>query len=220
MALALFDLDRTLIDGYAYGRLMPVLWRRGVRRIGIGRLIARLAAARALTRRTPLSSWWPEAFAAYLARLAPEEVAEACAVAAAAVAEGLRPELRAECDGHRADGAELWLVTATVHPLAEPVATALGFEECIATRIAVAHGQFRGELDGPVCRGAEKLARVRARLAQRGLPDDLSDVSYYADGAEDLPLLAAVGRPVAVCPEAGLLEVARARGFRILGSPR
>ncbi|MDA8346355.1 MAG: HAD family hydrolase [Thermaerobacter sp.] len=219
MSLALFDLDRTLIDGYAYARLMPELWRRGIRRTGLMRLVSRLVIARA-TSRAPLSSWWPQAFASYLGGLAATDVAQACAVAAERVRAAVRKELQQELETRRAAGDELWLVTATVHPLAEPVAAALGFEECLSTQVAAADGRFERFLAGPVCRGQEKLARVRQRLLERGLPDDLSSVSYYADGKEDLPLLAAVGQAIAVCPDAGLAPIARSRGFRILGAPR
>ncbi len=220
MSLALFDLDRTLIDGYAYARLMPELWRRGIRRDGLAALVARLVVARAATRSTPLSSWWPQAFARYLTGLDARKLAEACAVASVAVREAVRDELRQEFRRHRAAGAELWLVTATVHPLAEPVAAALGFEACIATRVAEQDGRYLGSLAGPVCRGAEKLSRVREHLAARGLPPALDDISYYADGAEDLPLLEAVGHPVAVCPDKSLWPIAVERGFSVLGTPR
>ncbi len=219
MALALFDLDRTLIDGYAYARLMPQLWRRGIRRSGLVRLVGRLLVSRS-TSRAPLSGWWPQAFARYLSGLAPEDIADACAIAAARVRDGLRPALAQELRDLRAAGDELWLVTATVHPLAEPVAAALGFQECLATCVATEGGRFRGVLDGPTCRGPEKLARVRERLRERGLEDALANARYYADGKEDLPLLLAVGEPVAVCPDMGLLPVATARGMRILGAPR
>jgi HAD superfamily hydrolase (TIGR01490 family) len=219
LSLALFDLDRTLIPGYAYARLMPELWTEGVRRAGLVKLVARLVIAR-LTSKRPLSTWWPQAFAAYLAGLSPAEVAAACLVAARRVRSALRPELQHELSDRRAAGDELWLVTATVHPLAEAVTQALGFDECLSTRVAVKEGVFTKELEGGVCRGREKLSRVQARLRERGLPPDLGSSSYYADGKEDLPLLLAVGRPVAVCPDQDLLRMAMVRGFRVLGRPR
>ena len=45
---------------------------------------------------------------------------------------------------------------------------------------------------------------------------NLADCTFYSDHVADLPLLEAVGTPVAVGPNRALERVARARGYRIL----
>lgn len=219
LVVAFFDLDRTLVDGYGYTRLMKRLWRARVRRPGLAWLIARVALSR-LTPRTALSSWWPAAFARYLKGLSADDLAEVARAAAADVQRDLRPALREVLAQERARGAELWLVTATVDLLAEAVAGRLGFEECLCTALERQGSLWTGRLAGSVCRGPEKAERARAEAARRGAALDWPRCGYYADGYEDLPLLEAVGRPCAVHPDPRLLDVAKARGYQCLGAPR
>ncbi len=128
--------------------------------------------------------------------------------------------MRAAMADERRRGAELWLVSATVDLLAEAVARELGFERCLSTRLALSRGRYLGTPAGPVCRGQEKLHRVQEAIRAEGISVDWRGCSYYADGLEDLPLLEAVGRPVAVHPDPRLLEVAEARGYARLGPAR
>jgi hypothetical protein len=44
---------------------------------------------------------------------------------------------------------------------------------------------------------------------------DLSESTAYSDSATDLPMLEAVGRPVAVNPDRGLAKAARERGWEV-----
>jgi len=219
LPIAFFDLDRTLIDGYAYLRLLRLLWRRGVRRGGLLRLLGRLLLSR-LTPRTPLSSWWPAAFARYLRGLSPQALSAIAQAAAQEVANEVRPRMREQLEAERRRGAEIWLVSATVDLLAPAVADALGFDRCLCTGLALRSGRYLGLLDGPICRGSEKLLRVTAELQAAGRSLDLTACSYYADGYEDLPLLEAVGRPCVVHPERRLWEVAQERGWPQIGEPR
>ena len=198
---------------------MRVLWRRGVRRGGIVRLLGRLLVSR-LTPRTPLSSWWPQAFARYLAGLERLGLTPLALAAARDVAQDLRPAMLDAIGRERDQGAELWLVSATVDLLAEAVAGELGFSCCVCTHLTLDGSRYAGTLLGPICRGKEKLKRVRDELAQRGLAAEWAACSYYADGYEDLPLLEAVGRPVVVHPDARLAEVAKERGYTVVGAPR
>ena len=55
---------------------------------------------------------------------------------------------------------------------------------------------------------------MRAFAAQEGI--DLSESWAYSDSASDLPMLRAVGHPVAVNPDAELEKVARREGWEIL----
>ena len=182
-------------------------------------LLGRLLLSR-LTPATALSSWWPKAFARYLRGLGPDKLQPFAEEAARAVAAGVRPQMREAVASERDRGAELWLVSATVDLLADAVATALGFDACVATRLGTTQGRYDGTLDGPVCRSSEKLRRVQARLGDLGLDADWQACSYYADGYEDLPLLEAVGNPVAVRPDERLFAVATARGYPVVGPGR
>ncbi len=182
-------------------------------------LLGRLVLSR-LTPSTALSSWWPKAFAHYLGGLDPDKLQSFAEEAAQAVAAEVRPQMREALAAERDRGAEIWLVSATVDLLADAVAKAFGFDACVATRLGMADGRYDGTLDGPVCRSGEKLRRVQARLRELGLDAEWPACSYYADGYEDLPLLEAVGHPVAVRPDERLFAVATARGYPVVGPRR
>jgi phosphoserine phosphatase len=64
---------------------------------------------------------------------------------------------------------------------------------------------------------------VAARAIAEARGADLAECTFYTDHVADLPLLEAVGTPVAVGPNRALARVARARGWTIVehqvGSP-
>jgi predicted RNase H-like nuclease (RuvC/YqgF family) len=59
--------------------------------------------------------------------------------------------------------------------------------------------------------GAQKATAMRELATRVGI--DLSASSAYSDSATDLPMLEAVGRPVAVNADRALAKVARERGW-------
>lgn len=67
----------------------------------------------------------------------------------------------------RARGVRLVIVTASPEILVTPFAHALGAEAVLGTRLAFdAEDRFTGALDGPNCRGREKVARLEAWLGE------------------------------------------------------
>ncbi|HUS84000.1 MAG TPA: haloacid dehalogenase-like hydrolase, partial [Anaerolineales bacterium] len=72
-----------------------------------------------------------------------------------------------------------------------------------------------GGSEFPVCQGRHKVTRLEAYL--RETADIRWSKSYaYADSQSDIPLLEAVGFPVAVVPDAFLESYAKERGWEIL----
>ena len=73
--------------------------------------------------------------------------------------------------------------------------------------------RLTGELDGPLCYGAEKVTKVREYVARLAHTDpeacDLSEATLYTDSVTDLPLLRAVGYPIVVNPDLRLRWLAR-----------
>ena len=62
----------------------------------------------------------------------------------------------------------------------------------------------------------ERATFATTWLGEQGLPPTLIDAAiFYSDSVNDLPLLHAVGEPVAVDPEARLLVVAPALGWQV-----
>jgi alcohol-forming fatty acyl-CoA reductase len=107
---------------------------------------------------------------------------------------------------HRAAGHRLVLVTGAITPLTRPIAPL--FDEIIAAELALdSAGRCTGLLQRPPLVGESRGSWLKHRAAEAGW--DLSASYAYADSASDLPLLRAVGNPVAIDPDVVLSRVAR-----------
>ena len=67
---------------------------------------------------------------------------------------------------------------------------------------------------GPFCYGEGKVEAIRQIASWEGF--DLSQCYAYSDSISDLPMLEAVGHPVAVNPDGRLNEIALSRGWPIV----
>ncbi len=126
----------------------------------------------------------------------------------------LSPAATARVRAHRAAGDCLVILTASAFFLAEPVARDLGFDEIVGTRLHFAGERCTGAVDGEIVDGTVKLAAARSIAERSGV--DLSRCTFYSDHVADLPLLEAVGTPVAVSPNRALHRIARERGYHVL----
>ena len=75
-------------------------------------------------------------------------------------------------------------------------------------------GVYTGRSAGPFTYREGKAEAIRQLAAERGI--DLAESYAYSDSESDLPMLRAVGHPVAVNPDAELRSVARTEGWRIM----
>jgi HAD superfamily hydrolase (TIGR01490 family) len=125
----------------------------------------------------------------------------------------LFPEAVRTVERCRERGVPTVLLTATCGEIAGPLAARLGVEAMRATRLEVADGRYTGRIVPPYCFGAGKLIYAREECERRSLR--LAQAGYYGDSAADIPLLEAVGFPVAVNPAAELDALARERGWPI-----
>jgi HAD superfamily phosphoserine phosphatase-like hydrolase len=112
---------------------------------------------------------------------------------------------------HRALGHRTILITGALDLVVEPLRPL--FDDIVCARLGEENGRFTGRLDAlpPI---GEARALVLADYAEaEGLR--LDESMAYADSASDLPMLEAVGFPVAVNPEAKLAAIARRRGWHV-----
>ncbi len=126
----------------------------------------------------------------------------------------IRPEARRLVDIHRHAGRSTYIVSAAPQEIVEPLAVSLGMTGGIGTKGEVVDGAYTGELDGPFCYGAGKVTAITAIARWDGL--DLDQCYAYSDSASDLPMLSAVGHPVAVNPDSKLERHARTHGWPVV----
>ena len=126
----------------------------------------------------------------------------------------LRPEARRLLDTHRQAGRDTYIVSAAPQEIVEPLAHSLGMTSGIGTRSRVVDGFYTGELEGPFCYGEGKVEAMVEIANWSGY--DLAQCYAYSDSASDLPMLEAVGHPVAVNPDAKLERHARRHGWPIV----
>jgi alcohol-forming fatty acyl-CoA reductase len=86
-------------------------------------------------------------------------------------------------------------------------------DDVLTARLEEDNGVYTGRLSGAPVAG-EARARMLASFARRrGV--DLSRSYAYADSISDLPMLEAVGNPIAVNPDARLRAAAKGRGWQV-----
>ncbi|HEX3899951.1 MAG TPA: HAD family hydrolase [Mycobacteriales bacterium] len=120
---------------------------------------------------------------------------------------------RALAQLHLDAGQRVWLVTAAPAELASLLARRLGLTGALGTVSEVKNGIYTGRLVGEPLHGPAKAEAITALAKQEGL--DLSLCSAYSDSANDLPMLSAVGHPVAVNPDATLKRIAKENEWEI-----
>lgn len=124
---------------------------------------------------------------------------------------------RALVANHRDRGHLLAIVTATHSFVAAPTAMMLGIEHIIAPRPQIRDGMFTGDIEGTPCFRQRKIECLEKWLSDRGWrTHDFSDIWFYSDSVNDLHLLEAVSRPVAVDPDERLREYALSRGWPVI----
>ena len=215
MEAAFFDLDRTVIARASLAAYGPVLRREGYLNVPMalkaawGQVVYRFFGAdddaidRARRTALRLATGVDQES---LRRLARDHLAEV-------IEPIVFDEALELLDRHRDEGRLVVLVSASPVEIVEPLATHLGVDEFVATTPEVdPGGRYTGEVEfsahGPG--KAEAMTRLAAELDL-----DLAASWAYSDSVSDLPMLEAVGRPVAVNPDRDLRRDAEVRGWPI-----
>ena len=113
---------------------------------------------------------------------------------------------------HQALGRRVYIVSSSPEEVVRPLAERLGVQEVIATRAETVDGRYTGNLEF-YCYQELKARRIVEVANEQEI--DLGGSFAYSDSVTDLPMLEAVGNPVAVNPDRELRRVAEQRGWRI-----
>jgi HAD superfamily hydrolase (TIGR01490 family) len=212
---AFFDLDRTLMAGssaYQFGRaafkaglinrrrLAADTWEnvrfrlRGSTDEGMDAIKDRIFALLEGVRVRDLQRLAPDVLAGVLPRLYPKMLAIAYE--------------------HQDAGRPVFVCTAASQEMAELLATVLTLDGAVGTVFEARDGHYTGRGGGPFNYREGKAEAIRELAERENI--DLSASWAYSDSESDLPMLRAVGHPVAVNPDNELARIARQEGWEIL----
>jgi HAD superfamily hydrolase (TIGR01490 family) len=214
-AAAFFDLDKTVIATSSTSALTGLLLREG---ITTRRAVLRSVYAQASYQFGRANATQTERLRDVLGRLVvgwdPMAVSTAAVMA---LDELIAPQVFVEAAEliaeHKLAGRDVVIVSASGKEVVEPIATMLGADHCLATRMEVSEGRYTGSVAffnyGP--------AKVEAimELAQRE-GYDLETSFAYSDSITDIPMLEAVGHAAVVNPSRALRDQAEVRGWDVV----
>jgi HAD superfamily hydrolase (TIGR01490 family) len=222
--LALFDMEGTLLDSnviesYLWLRLAELPREEWPFEVGaVLRRLPRYIGAERRDRGEFLRTFYRRyegASVKGLDRLIDQDVSEL-------VLRRLSPAAVRRIREHRRAGHITILITGALHCFIRPLLPL--FDEVVAAELDNEDGRYSGHLRVPPLVGEARAAWLRAYADRTGA--DVRRSYGYADSHSDLPLLRAVGNPVAVNPDVALYRVARKRRWpiedwrRVKGTPR
>ncbi len=214
-AAAFFDLDKTLIEGSSAVHFARAAYKAGMRsrREIAGDLYANLK----FRFRGSTDEETDALRHAVLGALAGQRVTDLQRLGPTVLA-GILPliytEVLEEAWSHIDAGRPVYIVTAASHELAQSLAAVLALDGGIGVRSETRDGVYTGAPDGPFTYREGKVEAITELAQKEGF--ELGDCFAYSDSSSDLPMLRAVGHPVAVNPDRELEQVARAEGWRIM----
>jgi HAD superfamily hydrolase (TIGR01490 family) len=145
------------------------------------------------------------------------DAARARADAEALLAEFIQPRLfpgaLEDLQRHRRAGSRLVLVTGSLDFIVAPLARMLGVSDALSVSLGEREGRFTGELTSAPLSEGEKARVLRQYAAVHQL--DLGACYAYGNDLADVPMLQAVGHPVAVNPQGELARLAAAQGWEV-----
>ena len=213
---AFFDLDKTLIEGssaFQFGRAAyraGLLPRRQLLADAVANVRFRLRGATdddSLALRDRISASLGGTRVVDLERLGADVLA--------GILPRVYPQMLALAHEHQDAGRRAYIVTAASQELADILAQVLVLDGAIGSNLSeVIDGVYTGRPTGLFVYRAGKAQAIEELAAREGI--DLAASFAYSDSESDLPMLRAVGRPVAVNPDRKLAQIARQEGWQIL----
>lgn len=213
MALAIFDLDETLIHGDCAS-----LWSEQMGRLGWvdaesfmrrnDELMAAYSAGKLAMEDYMTFSLEP------MAGRTPEEVEH---LVSPWVEDVIEPIIFSEActaiAAHRKAGDRILVISASGTHLVKPIAERLGVDEVLGIELEVKHGVYSGATLGVLTYREGKVTRLLEWLQNEG--ETLEGASFYSDSRNDLALLLKVPYPHVVNPDPALREHAEKAGWPI-----
>lgn len=115
---------------------------------------------------------------------------------------------------HKSKGDITLIITATNRFITEPIAATYGVDHLLATDPRLSEGRYQAEIDGTPCFQEGKITRLEAWMSEHN--EGLTGSWFYSDSHNDLPLLERVDHAIAVDPDEILESAARKNGWEII----
>ena len=114
---------------------------------------------------------------------------------------------------HRQQGDFTVIITATNSFVTGPIAKAFKVDDLIATEPEIIDGKYTGQVAGVPCFQDGKITRLNQWLASTS--HNLENSTFYSDSHNDIHLLEHVSTPIAVDPDDELKAIALERNWTI-----
>ena len=215
-ALALFDLDHTLLSGDS-----DVLWCDFLMARGVLDRAAFAARNADMETRYKAGTVGVQEFADfYVGTLAGRTRAQWEALRRDFLATQIIPRIPAAAlqlvRSHLVAGDVVVMTTATNRFITELTAAHFGIQHLLATETELDGDLFTGRATGTLNMREGKVASLHQWQQSRGESLDAYQSTAYSDSINDLPLLEAVNEPVVVDPDPRLAQIANERRWRVL----
>ena len=115
---------------------------------------------------------------------------------------------------HRQAGDRILVITSTNRFIVEPICKSLGINEVIATDLQIIDGKYTGKVDGTPTFKEGKVERFNQWLKEQNTNNEGS--YFYSDSINDMPMLLEVAYPIAVDPDPALRKEAESRHWEII----
>jgi HAD superfamily hydrolase (TIGR01490 family) len=213
---AFFDLDKTLMQGssaFQFGRAAyraGLMGRRQLLADGIANVRFRLRGsndADSIALRDRIAASLEGTRVVDLERLGADVLA--------GILPRVYPRMLTIAHEHQDAGRRAYIVTAASQELAEILARVMALDGAIGSQVSeVVDGVYTGRPTGVFAYRSGKATAIEALAAREHI--DLAASYAYSDSESDLPMLRAVGHPVAVNPDGELARIARSEGWQVL----
>lgn len=115
---------------------------------------------------------------------------------------------------HQQAGDRLLVITSTNRFIVEPICKSLGIDEIIATDLEIVDNKYTGKVRGTPTFKEGKVTRFHQWLEAQKLSNNVS--YFYSDSINDMPMLLEVDHPIAVDPDSALRKEAESRHWKII----
>jgi len=213
MALAIFDLDETLIHGDC-----ATLWSEQMGRLGWVDPESFMRQNNELMEAYSNGELAMEDYMAFslepMIGRTPEEIDH---LVEPWVEDFIEPIIYSDATkciaAHRAAGDRILVISASGVHLVKAIADRIGIDEVLGIDLELTHGVYSGKTTGVLTYREGKITRLLQWLDEEG--ENLEGASFYSDSRNDLPLLLKVDHPHVVNPDPVLLAHAEKAGWPV-----